>query len=75
MDREILTYTDKTMDKVYDALLDAGLTIRNARVAVNSMQNAGILFRERLDVLLKEDEGKEAEICRMEQNREHNTTL
>lgn len=40
-------YDDETLSKVYDALLWSGLTGKQAEDAVNEMQNAGILFRER----------------------------
>lgn len=43
---ELLTHTGGTMDKVLQALMDSGLTQEQATNAVNSMQNAGILFRE-----------------------------
>ena len=41
------TYDWKTMDKVYDALREVGVTDQQAVDAVTIMQNAGILFRER----------------------------
>ena len=43
---EQLTHTGSTMDKVLQSLMDSGLTQEAATNAVNSMQNAGILFRE-----------------------------
>jgi hypothetical protein len=46
------TYVDEnTLVKVYDALQQAGLNIAQASDAVNEMQQAGILFRERMPAL------------------------
>lgn len=42
-------YDDETMAMVYMALMESGLTHEQAVNAINSMQNAGILFRERGD--------------------------
>lgn len=39
-------HDDKTLNKVLNALSDAGLTEQQVLDAVNSMQNAGIYFRE-----------------------------
>lgn len=40
-------HDDQTMAKVYHALIETGLTEQLALSAINSMQNAGIYFRER----------------------------
>lgn len=40
-------HDDQTMTKVYQALIDTGLIEQQAMDAINSMQNAGIYFRER----------------------------
>lgn len=63
VEKYVETHTDKTLDKVYEAMFAAGMCIRTARAAINNMQNAGILFRER-----------GGETCPTEQNPEHNTT-
>lgn len=44
---EELRYDEDTLMKVYEELIDAGLTVDKARDAVTGMQNRGILFRER----------------------------
>lgn len=41
-------HDDNTMRKVYNALSDLGWDEEEVFDAVNSMQNAGILFRERM---------------------------
>lgn len=41
------TFDEVTMFKVNRALRDSGLTLEQAQDAINEMQNAGILFRER----------------------------
>jgi hypothetical protein len=43
-----LTYNEMTMHKVYRACMDAGMTQNNAIDLVNSMQNSGVLFREKV---------------------------
>lgn len=40
-------FTEATLFKVYKALRATGLTEQQAEDAINEMQNAGILFRER----------------------------
>ena len=45
---EETTYTDMTMAKVADALRATGLTEQQIIDAISLMQNAGILFRERV---------------------------
>lgn len=42
------THTDQTLFKAYHAILDSGLSQEWASRVINSMQNAGILFRERV---------------------------
>jgi hypothetical protein len=41
-----VTYSEETMQKVYQALRNTGLADQQAIYAVTTMQNAGILFRE-----------------------------
>lgn len=49
MDEE-LVHTPDTLNKVYAALTEAGLTTGQAVNAVCQLQNRGILFRERKKV-------------------------
>lgn len=42
-----LTHTHETMDKVYKALANVGLSEGQILGAVSGMMNSGILFRER----------------------------
>jgi hypothetical protein len=42
----LVTHDDRTMQKVYKALMDAGLTPQQIVNAVFAMQNSGVLFRE-----------------------------
>jgi transketolase C-terminal domain/subunit len=42
-----LTTSDKTVQKVYDALANVGLSEGQVINAVSAMQSSGILFRER----------------------------
>jgi len=44
---ERLTHNEFTLFKVYSALAKVGISSQTARDAINEMQNAGILFRER----------------------------
>ena len=44
---EKLYHDENTLDKVRNALISSGMTGRVADNAINEMQNAGILFRER----------------------------
>lgn len=46
---ENLTYDETTLHKVYNALRETGLPDQQVTDAVSLMQNAGILFRERVD--------------------------
>lgn len=39
-------YDDQTIYKVFNALMDSGLTHEQAQAGVLSMQNAGLYFRE-----------------------------
>jgi len=48
MCREDIYYTEGTLYKVYEALRASGATEEQAQSAINGMQNAGILFRERV---------------------------
>lgn len=41
-------FDENTLFKVYDALRAAGLTEKQSRGCISEMQNAGILFRERV---------------------------
>jgi Trp operon repressor len=45
--REDIHYTEGTLYKVYEALRRSDATEEQAQRAINEMQNAGILFRER----------------------------
>jgi hypothetical protein len=47
MPSEELTYDDSTMQKIYDSIAEFGIPAETAKDLVNSMQNKGILFRER----------------------------
>lgn len=47
MDHEHVTHNEDTLRKVYQALLENGIYGQKATDVVNSMQNLGILFRER----------------------------
>jgi tRNA(His) 5'-end guanylyltransferase len=47
---EDLTYSEDTMSKVYWALMVSGLNPDQIDDAINGMQAAGILFRERANV-------------------------
>lgn len=40
-------YDERTLFKVHRALMDSGLDYQAAIDAINNLQNAGILFRER----------------------------
>lgn len=42
-------YDEGTLKKVADALMSVGIMRAHAIDAINAMQNAGILFRERLE--------------------------
>jgi hypothetical protein len=44
---EQLIFNERTMDKVFVAMLMAGLDETESSDLVNSLQNEGILFRER----------------------------
>lgn len=44
---EELSYDESTLSKVYDALKESGISVDVGVDIVNSMQNKGILFRER----------------------------
>jgi hypothetical protein len=44
---ENLDYNENTLFKVNNALMAVGLSERDAHIAINNMQNEGILFRER----------------------------
>jgi hypothetical protein len=44
-----LTHTEDTLRKVYEGMMDVGITETQAVNAVFNMQNRGILFRERAD--------------------------
>ena len=46
---EDLTYSEGTLRKVYWSLMISGLNPDQIDDAINEMQNAGILFRERRD--------------------------
>jgi hypothetical protein len=41
------THSEGTLHKVYQALLECDLSQEVVLTAINNMQNAGILFRER----------------------------
>lgn len=49
-DVEPVGFTEETLYKVYQALLVAELEPKEAERCINEMQNAGILFRERIPV-------------------------
>lgn len=46
-------YTEETLYKVYRALRASGMSEDQSERAINEMQNAGILFRERIPPLIK----------------------
>ena len=48
------SYNEGTLFKVHDALLDSGLSSLQIKEAINSLQNSGILFRERRSALAQE---------------------
>lgn len=45
-----LVNTESTIDKVYSALVEVGLSETQIISAINRMQNAGIYFREAADL-------------------------
>lgn len=47
LDEPMIVHNESTLYVVNDALKRAGLDEQQTRDAINSMQNAGILFRER----------------------------
>ena len=59
-DEDELHFDEGTMFKVYDAIM-TGLPMNaaDARDIIDSMQNAGILFRERRSTKIEENEEKE----------------
>jgi len=67
------THTDKTLDKVYNALYRTGINHTTATDAIINMQNAGILFRERVEPEERMETEKEEQDCPTHQK--HNTML
>jgi len=47
MNHEITSFDHETIDKVYAALKDIGLSDKQSEEAIHQMQNRGIFFRER----------------------------
>jgi hypothetical protein len=50
-----LIYSDDTLAKVVESLESSGLSKKRIPYAINEMQNRGILFRERVGEVKKED--------------------
>lgn len=48
--QEEVGFTEATLFKVYEALRKSGLSEDQVRDGISEMQNAGILFRERVEV-------------------------
>lgn len=46
---EKVTHSEDTLFKVYEALEEQGLDAAQSTIAVSTMQNRGILFRERVE--------------------------
>lgn len=47
MIQDVTAFDEQTLFKVFRALIESGLTEKQALSAINQMQNVGILFRER----------------------------
>ena len=46
-DREELRHDENTLNKVREAIVGSGFTVKTATELISAIQNAGILFRER----------------------------